>query len=809
MDTNNNKTTSRDPNWLKGWLGDTKVENDFGKDGVDVKPAIPSGSFSDIELKKLPKAEQFNGTNSVSEVTGYLQDISDSSYAKIVEMRSYKTLVPEIKKARSIWVPSIMSPNDIQTSAIPITVNDPHLSSEINADLSAKLTDYFNTEIGLGSKVERWIGDAAFEKGSVPVITIPKSAITIMSQTVDELEKAKESGKALCVGTEDAQGKVPYIGVEAFEGKLTDNLTVFKEADIESITLSFEDLPIEVGDVSEDDVKDFKEFKKGSLEAVKTFAKKKAKDISLTTDFRALASPTEVVDKTNKALMEKIKGTFYGTSSNLMMAISPDDEVVEGDHPTMMELPTESVIPIHVPGTPSAHVGYFVLLDEWGNPINGEYSDKTMGDKCPGQVPNNTVDVIYNNSPARANASQHDRTVAAQSIFGMTIRKMLEDKLNDMDLSGITVHHHQAISNILMSRLAADLKVRILFVPANFISYYAFDYRSNGTGKGLLEDSTFIISLRNNLMVGNVIANLKNAMDNKVIELDLPEDTKNVEQIVKVVHDTFVSKRMFKFGHDPVAIARNIASNSVQILPKGVNGLNNLNISTSRESSNVTTPDTNMLEELTNLIVTDTGVPYAALNELGEREYSRSVATTNLFFSNAVACKQLVVNSTTSKFVRSYTQLSYPLLQEIHKVLEEKPNTEINQETIARIINSIEVKLPTPKIAASKAQFEELEEMIKVVNDLSEIMFNDEFVVASDRMEPKDANAALRASVRKTAIVEILKRLGNHSLTDMPGIMDISQSNLREYNEVIQNVASGLLMLNKISEPPEDNEDHF
>jgi len=37
--------------------------------------------------------------------------------------------------------------------------------------------------------------------------------------------------------------------------------------------------------------------------------------------------------------------------------------------PMLMKLPTESTIPVFIPGDPSNHIGYFVMLDGNGKPL--------------------------------------------------------------------------------------------------------------------------------------------------------------------------------------------------------------------------------------------------------------------------------------------------------------------------------------------------------------------------------------------------------------------------------------------------------
>ena len=64
-----------------------------------------------------------------------------------------------------------------------------------------------------------------------------------------------------------------------------------------------------------------------------------------------------------------------------VLTISDIIKTKKGDLTILVEFPTDSVIPVCAPGDNKNHLGYFVLINEYGQPIRGEYAfDGTNSD---------------------------------------------------------------------------------------------------------------------------------------------------------------------------------------------------------------------------------------------------------------------------------------------------------------------------------------------------------------------------------------------------------------------------------------------
>jgi len=790
----------------------------------DLSAPLSSGAFSNQELEYLPGfAASKTDSTKISHIETYLNRTSDNVVQRTREIQRFKVLTPEIGKAKMVLVPTIMSPNDVQTDSIAITVDCDDIEPETAMDLANDLTTYFNDHLKLSTKVADWIGEALFESGAKPVLILPKGPISLLTDAMDlEKELAKE-GKVLGVGMENISIKMEgYNDVNISEESL--ELNLIDNEDLNILDIDIEDaITDQFADLMDEDSK-IKTSVESMVKAAKDNKKKvneRVKDVfTFTTDYRSIMSGKDTKDSKVKTLTKRVAQSLYGSAGGRLFIGSDEGDLKDGDHPTLIPLPSESVIPVAVPGSPSEHIGYFILTDGFGNPIDetgtgdaaSPYHSTNKSKSSCNATLNEGTQIIYGGSFGSDNITKNQQFEAASTVFGITIRKMLEEKLRDNDLEGITLKQHQAIMTTLFQRLIRKAKVRILFVPSTMVAYYAFGYRPDGTGKSILEDSSFLISLRNTMVIANVLTAIKNSTDRTRIEFNVGDQATNVEQIMDTVKKMFVSKRMLNFEHDPLTVARDLIQNSVSIIPKGLRGLEDLDVQTDNAGgSNSTEPDTDMMDKMSELVTLSMGIPPSALNRLSEDEYSRSIATTNLFFANEVRMKQLVVTETTTQLVRQYIYTSKELMTKIIDILKitnksDKTDVDANDDTVNsdnlenqtddkiskvedvlyKVINGVSVNLPTPTIAATKAQYEELREAVDAVDQLVDKLFDEETIGVDDN-ETKEAYNAMKGFVRQLVLRKIAAELGPHGAINIPSINNIDQDEIADFNQAIIN----------------------
>ena len=757
--------------------------------------------FKESELRHLPGVYDGKNTNKralpISSIEKLLSETGENTRGQIKSNTQFKQLTPEIDQARDIRVLSIISPNDMSNDKIQIefTVDKNVLNAECQNTLNEMITTFWNDKLKLNTKLPKWIGEAMFETGATPVLVVPRSSIRTMSELSALEAEAKARGEefhvsqeTLSVGLSDGPTDVsPVVDVASLDETIASISTVDLHEDISNI-LELSDMEITNEAV--------KQVTTSTIKHVKGLISANSATILFSSDFRDIATGKKTAVDANKKMLAKLQRSIFGTDSKRIFALDGDGDVESGDVPTITKLPTSSVIPIPVPGDASEHVAYLILTDEHGHPLRDDV------------VPPKDAGELLNFPTGQANKlSSEDRMKVSESVFGVTMRKILERKLDGEGISGVDISQSQAISNTLFYNLMRQHKVRIVYVPANLISYFAFDYRPDGTGKSLLEGNEFILSMRSTLLIANTLAGIKNASENKRIEFTVDEDSAdNIEQLVDIITNMFVSKRMLKTGVDGHTTTKDLLSRSIDVVPQGIPGLGDFSISTDTSGGNSTQPDTDLIELLTSYIVNILGVPHAALNALGEDEYSRSVATTNLFFSNTIRADQRTVAEPASKLVQQYTMMSGPLMAKIYEIIKANSSDaakSIGDDDIARIIRSIRVTFPTPNIAMNRAQFEEIGDAVDALGSVMDVLYNDD-MLAVEYEGASEAFSAARASIHAKLLGDLIDKIGASGMPKLDTLYDVDNVDLLELNQRMINLAAGLASVNKVMTAEED-----
>lgn len=834
-----------------------------------------------------PDGNKTNITPSMGEFRDQLLTISQQAGNWSRTAQSLNVLAPEIRDASEIYISSIISPTDLQTQSIQVLLENTDLGPEIEDKISTILTDFFNNDFELAAHMKGWLHDAIFQDGAAPILVIPQINIDTLNQAVDLDEK--EMGHDLkeivknanhpeltinqqlipgnyTMGSEQYLDEEPLVHYDPKNPSMemllpSDYLTtnnLRKKHHYEKLVDKIEH-DIDAGFEQLATVPGYEVFKTDEVIASTREARKAIRDLLsdvkknsfvISHDVNLINRESRYKGVTRK-LEEKVAQHFLLDKNNPLYLLDTDESLESQHHPSVVQIPYQAVVPVVLPGTPDKHLGYYIMIDQWGTPLTNHIYDRSTVNG-PRKLTEGAMQATFGQPAAykfAAGINDDQRFEATLMMFGLTIRNILQDKLEEYGFKGATIEEHEATTLCLFRYLLNKKNVGLIFVPSTMLTYIAFDYHQDGTGKSKIEDLSTLLSLRTVLVVSGVMAATENAIDHKVLEVDVDEKNANVTQYLSMVRDAFIEKKMLRFDNEPLTVQRDLIQRSLTILPKNMKGIReNLNINTEHRSSNVVAPDQGFMEQLTNWLITGLDVPHAALNQTGEQEYSRSVATTNIMFNNKIKGAQKIVVKFGNKFIRTYIKYSQPLQKLILEVLKEavssrkdthysteaedpfqaegigddapvddeipdtaetteeqdtdteeddtplqkgkpsKQKIEMNKDSLKKklltVVQNIKITLPAPQIVVDKAQYEEISSYMDAIDRVLQTIFNENMILDQDS---RDMFTLFRDTVKSDMVRDYIKQIGFQSSFDIPYPKDIDIKSAKDLYLYISN----------------------
>lgn len=763
----------------------------------------------------------------------YFAPVHDEIGRILHDIEKMKLLAPEINQASIIRVSTIMSPNDLQEGVFKCAIDElEELDESIRAEISEYITDFINEVLNLGGKADDWCKQCLYGAGSVPIFTFPSTHFQAFKK--DGLQTDTSTMRVVSTENGGKIGNEALTTPEAYYTEQTRKM-IWDKKIVSNPTAATESFTILMDKASEKqdlykavmedlhvlnpDIFSFNDEDKipdeilTSLESMKVTLTKKLDEgdvIKLSENPEIIKFAGEYKNFKKKNLDRKYEESlnsymYYRIDELVSMQKYEENDEKELGHPFYMVLPPESVIPIHVPGNPKEHLGYLVLIDEFGHPLAA--TDSASKGCCGGSV--GAAHQAMFGSACGGNKLDRYSKAMSNSVFDHLLDNYIKAKLNGMGLDSVDVEKANGIANVMFFRLLEHKRTGMVFVPPTLMTYLCFDYRSNGTGKSLLEDIHFILSLRATFMVASVMAMANDSVNHHNISLTFDEKTTNYEQIMDMVANQYVDKRKMKLSIDPTDISRNIARNALTISPKNMAGIQGFDIENTNQAGTSVKVDNDLMSTFDTMLVTALGVPYAALNQLSETEYSRSVVTGNLFFSKQIKKDQNVLCKHMEQFVKTYIKYSRTLKEGILNIIKSKGklNDKVNTNTaantndgvidtkdmpviMAKIIDHIQLRLPTPNIAPDKAQYSELKEYLATIDELANVLFANELVGQED-MKAQGMLGIIRAFWKKYTCEDIFNRLGGFNTLELPSVEDLSGDQIKwvEFSQALNNFA--------------------
>jgi len=797
------QTTRRFPRFLSQRSIPNDVKAAIAKLGAD-----PHGSGHQRTNMRLPDGR-------------VLAQVANTTIGNIQDARNLFQVLPDMDYARQVLISATISPGDLTDSKVLYSIKDDSLDTNLTGPLLRQVQEFFDNSYRIRTLLHPILNDVMFETGSYPVLIMPESSIdriingenyagVSMESAIGVLdnhlrEETDGQGNYLPWGilgnpVTDPKKTDSYTGV-SFESMHFDRGNVYNRGvDVSNFKISLESM---VPNTEENKVAHTKLAEMSK--AIQSKIIEKGKTIEVIDNLNILKRPM-VVETRRKIAVRRIYGGRLHQRASLESRAQSGDldakrnlNAVEKSlyskrryahvpvqpvmthaqtgtetygHPLVIHLPSESVIPIHVPGNPSEHVGYYVMLDIDGNPINVA-SQSSYYDDIKSQM--NNVDGYASQIISQARRGFEGMGGLNNEIIdemGKIHSDAVEADLLARLRSGALSGHYELgktenINRIMLARHLKGQKTMMLFVPPELMTYIAFDYNEYGVGKSVLEDGKILGSIRASLMLANTLATINNAVGGKTIEIELDPDDENPVETVEFMLSEHAKVNSQGFSRivgstHPLGLADQIQNHGVNVVVSGNSRYPETKFNVGQRDGTSKPVDTDLEEMMRKRHIQMFGLSPELMEGINQTDFATTVVQNNLMLLKRVIQNQEKFEPFLTDIIRRYILNSgifltemRALVQENSKFLPEDIRTAADFSEAEKIdtflfqfIEALHAGLPSPEIGDIKKSMEDFEAYSDALDKVIDAYMNEEMFATDTALGMEEIIPNIKAVVK-------------------------------------------------------------
>lgn len=720
--------------------------------------------------------------NSTGPNPGMLQQISKITSTNIDSNTELMESVPGAIKACKILTASILSPRNLRTVSLSYTTEAYEgKNTELNLLLIGEVRDQIEKNYKITKKLSEIVPDMLMNTGS--------SAWAVLSQSsLDNVINGHTRGAGMEAIADDYDAKANRFLSKGYLGN-PGTSNVLMTASLESLMagetplMTVDHLGIDKNNelgitvTDNDAVLAMPRFKlalarnnmakrqripagiirRAGLEAYDDKGKGKSKDKS-----DAKVNQTNVLtdEQYTNIYNDLFKQRDYVATG--MVSISRDDELTRENvgQPLLMHLPSECVIPVHVPGDFKHRVGYFVLLDESGNPLRTAMNDAYYQDIFKNkQDTNNGIDstkgIIEMASQMKSGNKCAFDTMAFYAKYVEEVEKDLVQRLaNGTYGQTMTIGLTNEVMRIMFARTLQNLQTKVLYIPEESMTYFAFDYNRFGIGRSLLDKSRLYASMAMSNIIATTMANIANSVNITTLDIPLDEEDTEPENTIEDVITTHLNSTLglssIIGAKNPRDVCNIMDAASVIVKTGGNDHYPSINVDMTHSKRDITPPDVEWNDRLMEFLSQMWGVRPELISSQNDIKFAIEHINNDALFCQEIVENQRVVCGHASDLVRKLTFKSGQLMNALYEIImenkklwspssakgkkmmedfkDQNPDVAKNDEAIANrlltnFINSIICTLPEPETT----DMEDLTRAYQTQREFTEAAINDRF----------------------------------------------------------------------------------
>lgn len=538
--------------------------------GIVQNPALVS------LLSKLiqPKEKQRNSVTSDSSASNTIfpgvEQISKQLMGRAEDSENAFKLFPDLELAAQIIISSLLSPKDMVKSKLNYRLEGSVLPTQAASEILEILRDEITQNYHLEDKLYEIIRNALFRNGSHPMVILPEAAVdnvinkgaVIATESINQMDlfiagdltKVRSLG---ILGNPHTESKV----VSALESIFSPG-PVAKHYD-ESIYTNKTSLPVD----EDIEVDHLVSLIKKSTTVVDNFHILKLPDVLEISRNQKIASLSknrlamvaESADGKNKVTPGRLYEMLYKNAPTDYTPYS----VIPGSvnlrrrsvgRPLVIHVAAEALIPVFIPGDNSNHIGYFLAVDVDGNPITLDSTVTEFGQSLAsgsgGDRSGSSASGLLTERARRNLISDNFTPMIDRmsEIHAEIVEKDLLERLSRgiYAATELSIGRNEDLSRIMLARAWKGRSTRLVYIPAEYVTYFAFNYHRNGVGRSYIDDLSNIISMRAMVLFSKIWAMVRSSISTIKTNITFdPRDPDPVKTIETVKHLVAKSRQQY------------------------------------------------------------------------------------------------------------------------------------------------------------------------------------------------------------------------------------------------------------------------
>jgi len=761
------------------------------------EPKIPKAFKEKADIAVISKLVKDNDTKGHKVKKEEMIQISRYIHESVKSNDTIISLFPDIELAIEIMISSVLSPNSLVDENLLYGIEDLPLPIEVANIVISYISKYVNKEYEIEDNLYDILKESYYTNGAYIQVVIPEASL-------DEIIN-KDIYRNLTPTIENL-GFDKSIGILGSTNSNVISIENHKELSNKKIVNEL----VEFTDNRE--ILRFKDISKKLVNqrALTTYTGLEESRLDIDSIFK------QYLSEDDDSIEESI--TVKNSETTVREPIGK---------PLVLKVPVEAVIPVHMVGDPTEHIGYFILLNEQGVPITHEDEwAKTEEEKRLEYLKTGGIGSVKSSLNIRDLSKVVPKLSDLESIYGEIINKQIANVLNDSRYGGISeVTEVNKVYSIMLTRALRNKKTKMLFLDTSTVSYVAFEYRENGTGKSQLEKLRLLSSMRAIATMTRIMANIKNSIVDTEIDVKLDENDPDPEKTVEMVIEEVTKSRelLMPLGienmNDLVKWSRRVG---YKFNFKHDTRLPDMEVVHRDVSGERAEPDTELDDRYKKDMISALGLTPEKI----DTAFSGRFATTELLNDTLMVKRVVKIQKKfevqISEMIRTILKNDYKFREELRKLftnnirkittnakrkksLDEKvlKNESAFIDFLTRTtINNLSVKLPRPEFKENDNLNEHFKNYKDSVEEYVGILFSDEALPPELVGELGDNLEAF-----KTAIINTLLRqwaIENNYLTEVLEIVNDGKSvdlnildEYANYSEMVINVILNFLKKNE------------